>query len=106
MKQKRRLGIFFYMPSNIMPLAGEGVMQAVSQVTHIEFAKVKIGFDISMVVISFVTCTIAIHSLGSVGVGTIIASVLVGTILGVITRKFGKSRDRFLYGPQVNEEDL
>lgn len=34
-------GIFFYLPANLIPLAGEGVMQAVSEGTHIEFSKVK-----------------------------------------------------------------
>ena len=46
------VGIFFYLPANLIPLAGEGVMQAVSEVTHIEFSKVKIGFDLSLIHIS------------------------------------------------------
>jgi uncharacterized membrane protein YczE len=89
-------GIFFYMPANIMPLAGEGAMQAVSTVTKIQFARVKIMFDCSMVIISFTTCIIALGKLGSVGVGTVIAAVLVGTVLGFINKLFGKWRDSFL----------
>ena len=88
------IGIFFYVPANIVPLAGEGCMGAISGVTNIEFAKVKIAFDCAMVVVSFVTCIVAIHSPGSVGVGTVIAAVLVGLILGAITKKFGESRKR------------
>lgn len=87
------IGIFFYMPANIMPLAGEGAMQAVSQITHIEFSKVKIAFDLSMVLLSLITCLIALHSLGSVGIGTVIATALVGMTLGVITKFWGKWRD-------------
>jgi uncharacterized membrane protein YczE len=90
------VGIFFYMPADIMPLAGEGVMQAVSSVTKIEFSRVKTCFDISMVLISLTVCVAVIHGLGSVGAGTIISSVLVGTILGVITKVFGKRRDGVL----------
>ena len=82
-------GIFLYLPADIMPLAGEGAMQAVSDVSGIAFSKVKIGFDISMVVISLVTCLIFIKSMGSVGIGTIIAAVLVGIELGVISKRFG-----------------
>jgi uncharacterized membrane protein YczE len=67
-----------------MPLAGEGTMQAVSDVTGIIFSKVKIGFDVSMVIISLVTCLIALRSMGSVGLGTIIAAFLVGFIVGKI----------------------
>ena len=50
------LGIFMYLPADLMPLAGEGAMQAVSQVSGVEFSKVKIGFDCTMVAVSAVTC--------------------------------------------------
>ncbi len=92
------VGIFFYMPSNIMPLAGEGAMQAVSSVSHIEFSKVKIGFDITMVIISLITCLIVLHSFGSVGIGTILSAVFVGLTYGLLNRRFGARRDEFLYG--------
>ncbi len=90
------LGIFLYLPANLIPLAGEGCMQAVSSVTHIEFSKVKIGFDCTMVVISAVTCLTLLHTLGSVGAGTIIAAVLVGTLVGILNKAFGKQRDALL----------
>lgn len=89
-------GIFLYLPADVMPLAGEGIMKAISDTTHIEFSKVKIAFDVSMVAISTVVCLIMIHGLGSVGIGTIIAALLVGTVLGVITKLFGEKRDLLL----------
>ena len=89
-------GIFFYLPADLIPLAGEGAMQAISTITQIEFPKVKIGFDCSMVMISAVTCLIAIHSFGSVGTGTVIAAVLVGVVLGKLNYWFGTWRDRLL----------
>jgi len=98
-------GIFLYMPANIMPLAGEGAMKAVSDVTKIDFPKVKVGFDVSMVTISLVSCLIFIKSLGSVGVGTIIAAILVGVILGFITKLFGKRRDKWLKDNNKDNND-
>lgn len=71
-------------------------MQAVSTVTHIEFSKVKISFDCAMVLVSALTCLAILHSLGSVGIGTIIAAVLVGTLVGLINRAFAKQRDQLL----------
>lgn len=71
-------------------------MQAVSSVTHIEFSKVKIGFDCTMVIVSTITCLAILHNLGSVGIGTIIAAILVGTLVGIINRAFGKQRDVLL----------
>ena len=98
------VGIFFYLPANLIPLAGEGVMQAVSDVKKIEFSKVKIGFDCSMVIISVITCLICIHSLGSVGVGTVIAAFLVGFNLGRVNKAFGAKRDKLL-GKRTYTED-
>lgn len=90
------IGIFFYLPADIIPLAGEGAMKAISDKAHINFNKVKIGFDISMVTISLVACLVVLKTLGSVGIGTIIAAILVGSILGIITKFFGAKRDMLL----------
>ena len=51
-----------------------------------------------MVIISLVTCLIAIHSVGSVGIGTVMAAVLVGFVLGSVTKAFGIWRDHLYYG--------
>ena len=90
------LGIFLYLPADLIPLAGEGAMQAVSHITGIEFSKVKIGFDCTMVLVSAVTCLTLTHSLGSVGAGTILAAVLVGCFVGLFTKMLGAARDRLL----------
>ena len=100
------IGIFFYMPANVMPLAGEGAMQAVSDVIHVEFPKVKIGFDITMVVISLITCMITLGNPGSVGIGTVLAAVFVGVVLGWISRRFGSWRDSILYPDVMPETTL
>lgn len=86
------LGIFLYLPADIMPQAGEGAMQAISDVTGLAFNKVKIAFDLTLVTISLVLCLIKLHSLGSVGLGTLIAAVLVGLILGFYNRHFAEKR--------------
>ena len=91
------VGIFFYLPADIVPLAGEGAMKAISDKTGVVFSRVKIGFDLTMVLISLISCLAALHRLGSVGVGTIIAAVLVGINLGIVTKLFGKQRDKLLH---------
>jgi len=90
------LGIFFYVPADIMPLAGEGIMQTISELAKIEFSKVKMAFDITMVAISLAACLVILHNLGSVGIGTVVAAVLVGVLLGMITKAFGTWRDHLL----------
>lgn len=86
------IGIFMYLPADIMSLAGEGVMQAVADTLKIEFSRVKVAFDVTMVVISLVTCLIVLHTLGSVGVGTVIAALLVGIVLGQIKKMWAKKK--------------
>lgn len=90
------VGIFFYLPANIMPLAGEGAMKAISDRSGIAFNKVKIAFDVTMVTVSLASCLIALHTPGSVGIGTVAAAILVGTVLGMITKRFGLWRDTLL----------
>lgn len=91
-------GIFLYLPADIIPLAGEGAMKAISDKTRVLFSKIKVCFDISMVAISLCACLLILHRLGSVGAGTVVAAVLVGSILGVINKLFGEQRDRVLQG--------
>ena len=47
-----------------------------------------------MVLLSVATCLFALHNFGSVGIGTVIAAVLVGLILGFITKKFAKVKEK------------
>ena len=90
------IGIFLYVPADIMPLAGEGAMLAIAQTLHKPFSTIKICFDVSMVIVSLATCLICLHALGSVGLGTVIAAFLVGLVLKRITALFGVRRDRIL----------
>ena len=90
------IGLFFYVPADIMPLAGEGMMLTLSTLTGKPFPMVKIAFDVTIVCLSLAICLVFLHSLGSVGIGTVIAAVLVGVELEMITKRFGAWRDRLL----------
>lgn len=96
-------GIFLYLPSDMVPLAGEGAMQAVSHKTGIAFPRVKVAFDTSMVLISGTTCFLILRGLGSVGAGTIISAILVGIVLSFIMKLFRKKLDNFLFGEGVGD---
>lgn len=87
------VGLFFYVPVHIMPMAAEGTTQAISEFTKISFSRIKIIFDISMVTVSLIVCLWVLHSPGSVGIGTVLAAFFVGTILGWLNRIFGKSEN-------------
>lgn len=66
------------------------------------FSKVKIGFDVTMVVVSLTACMIVLKKFGSVGIGTVIAAVLVGAVIGVLNNLYGEKRDLHLAGENGN----
>jgi len=82
------LGVFLYVPTGFIPLAPEGFLVAVSKKTKMRFSTVKVICDVAMVVISLGT--------GSVGIGTVVAALLVGTEIKIMTKYWGKSRDKIL----------
>jgi len=84
------VGLFFYVPANIMPLAAEGLILAISEKFGFEFSNVKVCFDITVVSISFIICLVVLHSLGSVGIGTAVSALLVGVELKWIKKIFAK----------------
>lgn len=90
------IGIFLYVPAGFIPMAPEGTMLAISKITKVDFTNIKLICDISMVVISGVTCLIVIKELGSVGIGTVAVAVLVGNEIKVLNKLVGKTRDNIL----------
>ena len=78
------LGIFFYVPANIIPLSVEGVTQAIAIVTKRPFHTVKICFDVSVVAIALILSYAFLGQFGSVGIGTIIGALFIGTTVKYI----------------------
>lgn len=86
-------GVFLYVPAGFVPLAPEGFLIAVSTITGKEFSTVKITSDVAMAVISLVICIIMISSFGSVGIGTVVAAVLVGAEVRWMTKHLQRIRN-------------
>ena len=85
------IGILIYMPANIAPLPGEGVVEAVSLAYDKRFSKVKVCFDTSMVVLSLFICGLFTSDIfGSVNVGTILAAIFIGIIIRYLTELYEK----------------
>ena len=78
------LGIFFYVPANIIPLSVEGVTQAIAIVTKRPFHTVKICFDVSVVATALILSYAFLGQFGSVGIGTIIGALFIGTTVKYI----------------------
>ena len=84
------LGLFFYVPTNLIPLSVEGVTQAIAIVTDRPFSKIKVYLDISIVSIALALSYGFLGQLGSVGIGTIIGALLIGTTVKYIHKHYRK----------------
>lgn len=78
------LGLFFYVPTNIIPLSVEGVTQAIAIVTDKPFSTIKVYFDITVVSTALILSYGFLGQLGSVGIGTILGALFIGTTVKYI----------------------
>ena len=63
-----------------------GFVQAISVVSGVEFSKVKVMSDVMMILSSGITCLIFVHGLGSVGIGTVLSAIFIGTTMSIIIK--------------------
>lgn len=78
------LGIFFYVPTNLVPISVEGATQAIAIVTKRSFPQIKICFDVTVVISSLILSYVFLGNFGSVGIGTIIGAVFIGYTVKLI----------------------
>lgn len=55
-----------------------------------------------MAAVSLTACMIVLKKFGSVGIGTVIAAVLVGAVIGVLNNLYGEKHDLLLTGENGN----
>ena len=95
------LGLFFYVPTNLIPLSVEGVTQAIAIVTDRPFSKIKVYFDITIVSSALILSYGFLGQFGSVGIGTIIGALLIGT-----TVKYIHKINMYLTGMNVDMKKM
>jgi uncharacterized protein len=96
------LGLFFYVPTNIIPVSVDGVTQALAIAFNRDFSKTKVAYDVSLLVISVVLCYIFLGVIGgSVGIGTILSAIFVGIVL-----KYIHKLNSYLTGESVDFKQM
>ena len=90
------IGVFIEVRAKVTYLPGEGLALAISETFNIEFGKVKIWIDCSMVVLGIICSFILMQSLQGIREGTIIAALSIGYIAKTFIRKI-----RFFQSIQV-----
>lgn len=96
------VGIAFEVRCGSVTMPGEGLPVAISQVTGIHFAKVKIGVDIALVTLGIAACYILFGAWQwhVVGIGTLFAMIFVGAVVRFISPRIAWF-DRLLTSPRV-----
>ena len=73
-------GVSCEVKANVVVLAGEGVVLDVCKVLPVKFGHMKVGFDVTLVVIACILSLVFTGHLQGVREGTVAAALLVGTI--------------------------
>ncbi len=85
------IGVSLEVKAGVVVLAGEGVVLAICQVIPVKFGYMKVGFDVTLVVIACVLSLVFTHQLQGVREGTVAAAIMVG----LIAKQLGKLLNRW-----------
>ena len=80
------VGVSLEVKAGVVVLAGEGVVLAICQVLPVKFGYMKVGFDVTLVVIACVLSIVFTGQLQGVREGTVAAAIMVG----LIAKQLGK----------------
>ena len=83
-------GIWIQLKGNVAMLPGEAMNRAICKVTGKRYENIKIVFDILYITISAVICLVFLGKLEGVREGSIIAAILVGTIIKLYNKAFNR----------------
>jgi len=88
-------GVFLQVRARAIVLAGEGAMLAIAQKLGVEFGKVKIAFDCSLVILAVIISFLGLSALVGVREGTVFSALFVGICVRFFA-KHAKFVDAFL----------
>lgn len=81
-------GVYAQIVANVVMLPGDAFVKTLSEVTRREYGGIRVMSDVSMSLIAAALCLIFLRELVGVREGTVIASLLIGNIVKLITKFF------------------
>jgi len=97
------LGTLFYLTANLVPKPSEGIMLAIQKRSGWELPRIKTGFDCGMVTTSFLISILAPGKVLGIGIGTLIAALSVGSVLGFLKKSLYAQTCTFCFGKAINQ---
>lgn len=77
-------GLFFYVPTNIVPISVDGITQTLAIVFNKPFSRMKVYFDVTIVLSSLILSYLFLVNFGSVGIGTVLGALCIGNVVKLI----------------------
>lgn len=90
------VGLFGYSNAQFTLMPYDELTKVISREFKMPFSKAKVTGDVTNVIVATIICLLALGSLGSIGIGTIVASLSIGKIVGIVSRYLQKYMDAFL----------
>ncbi|GGA26545.1 YczE/YyaS/YitT family protein [Psychrobacillus lasiicapitis] len=98
------IGLLGYFNAKFPLMPYDALTYEISEKFNMKFSKAKISSDLLNVCVAGLVCIIFIHSLGSIGVGTLVAAYFIGKIVGWLMTHFQKYLVQWI--AKNNEEEI
>lgn len=95
------VGLLGYFTAKLPLMPYDALSFVISERFKMKFSKAKISGDLINVCVAGAVCVIFIQSLGSIGVGTLIAAYFIGKILGWLMVHYQHSLEHWVYQNEI-----
>ena len=97
------LGVSLQVIAHVLMLAGEAIVQAISQVFHFEFGWVKTVFDCTLVASAAIFSYIELGTIEGIREGTLISALITGSIARFFIRHLGRvdAQGNLVFAPHI-----
>lgn len=90
------LGVSIEVTADLLVAPGEGIVLAICQKFPVKFGNVKVGLDVTLVVLACAMSLLCLGRLEGVREGTIAAALCVGTVTKLFKKPLGRLQEKVL----------
>lgn len=100
------IGVNTQMMANVVLLPGEAFVKAISITLHTDFGKTKVAIDTLFTLIAGLIGLVLFNRIAGIGEGTLIAALLVGTIVRFLKSKFTLIENFFFASDSCSKDSV
>ena len=100
------IGLIGYTTAKLPLMPYDALTYVFSEKFHLKFGKAKTFIVLLNICVAGAICVIFIHSLGSIGIGTLIAAYFIGKILGWMLPKYQPTLQQWVFRSEENAQGV